>query len=74
MKEYKTVTINTTDSEEILIQMSVMEKDGWTNIGGEPIKDVTTRVVGVRRFFERDTKEEEEEEEAIEQIGTWGIE
>ena len=57
MKEHKTVTINTTDPEEISMQMSVMEKDGWTNIGGEPIKEFTERVVGVRRFYERDTKD-----------------
>ena len=57
-KEYKTVTINTTNPEEILMQMSMMEKDGWTNIGGKPIREVTVRVVGVQRFYERDIKED----------------
>lgn len=57
MKEYKTLTINTTDSEEILMQMGALEKDGWTNIGGEPIEEITVRIVGVRRFFERDAKD-----------------
>ena len=57
MKEYKTVVINTTDPEEIAMQMCMMEKDGWTNIGGEPIREITERVVSVRRFYEKDIKD-----------------